>query len=418
MDPRKPSETDNKETTILTGCTPDCGGRCVLRAHVKDGVMVRVESDEGKDLHLRACARGRASRQRVYAPDRLKFPMKRVGDRGEGKFMQISWDEALDTVAMELKRIKATYGSAAILYIGNSGSWGLLHGHTLAERLLNMFGGCTGQWGVISCEGPLFASLVTYGGFNTGNTPDDFLNSRMIVLWGWNPVDSSRADTPFLMRAKKAGARIVSVDPRYTSSAALLADKWIPIRPGTDAAMLIAMAYVIISEGLQDQAFIDTYTVGFDQYRRYVLGEEDGLARTPNWAEAITGVPAAVIADLARDYAKMKPAALVAGWGLGRTMYGEQSHRASAVLAAITGNVGIHGGYPGSRGFLGHLPSLPLLSLPGGRCVLPLEDNPVAQGGPPTPFNSTYWRNSGINVCKLADAMLQGEAGGYHADLK
>ena len=272
----------------------------MLKVHVKDGMIVRIESDEGEDLHLRVCPKGRAYRQRVYAPDRLKFPMKRVGARGEGKFERISWDEALDTVASELKRVKATYGSSAILYMAVDGTLGLLHGRVAAERLLNIFGGCTTHWGALSFEGSYFGSAVTYGSFLTANTPDDFINSRMIVLWGFNPVESSRATTPFLMQAKDAGARIVCVDPRFNRSAAILANQWIPIRPGTDTAMLIAMAYVIIAEGLQDQAFIDTYTVGFERYREYVLGEEDGIAKTPAWAEAIAGVPAAVIADLAR----------------------------------------------------------------------------------------------------------------------
>lgn len=418
MDSQKRGRADDQVRTIPTSCTPDCGGKCLLKVHVKNGVIVRTESDEGEDLHLRPCARGRASRQRVHAPDRLTFPMKRVGARGEGKFERISWDEALDTVARELKRVKATYGPSAILYIGQSGSFGLLHGRTAAERLLYLFGGCTNHWGMISCEGPAFASAVTYGFFTTGNTPDDFLNSRMIILWGWNPVEAQRATAPFLKRAKDAGARIVCVDPRFNCSASLLADQWVPIRPGTDAAMLIAMAYVIITEGLQDQAFINTYTVGFDRYKDYVLGDEDGIAKTPAWAEAITGVPAAAIADLARDYARMKPAALVAGWGPGRTAYGEQYHRASAVLAAITGNVGIHGGYPGIVGSLGYMPAQPTLPVPWGCCVMPMGDNPAAHRALPTPFNSWYYSDSGIHHCKVADAILRGKAGGYHTDLK
>ena len=418
MASRKRSRADGKVRTILTGCTCDCGGRCALKVHVKGGVIVRVENADGVPLHLRACARGRAYRQREHAPDRLKYPMKRVGARGEGKFERISWDEALDTVARELKRVKATYGPSAILYIGQSGTFGLLHGRTAAERLLYLFGGCTNHWGMISCESPAFASAVTYGLFTTGNTPDDFINSRLIILWGWNPVEAQRSTAPSLKQAKDAGARIVCVDPRYHNSAALLADQWIPIRPGTDAAMLIAMAYVIITEGLQDQAFIDTYTVGFDRYKDYVLGKEDGIAKTPAWAEAISGVPAAVIADLTREYARMKPAALVAGWGPGRTAYGEQYHRASAVLAAITGNVGLHGGYPGIVGSLGYMPAQPTLPIPWGCCIMPLGDNPAAHSAPSTPFNSWYYSTTGIHNCKTGDAILRGKAGGYHTDLK
>ena len=423
MPSRKRSKADDKVRTVLTSCTCDCGGRCTLKVHVKGGMIVRVENADAASevLHLRGCARGFAYRQRVYGSDRLKYPMRRVGARGEGKFERISWDEALDTVAGELKRVKATYGPAAIFYITvGAGSNSMLHGPAATERLLNLFGGCTKNWAVISCEGSIFAAQATYGGFITANTPDDYINSRLIILWGWNPVEALRSNAPFLKRAKDAGARIVCVDPRYHLSAAFLANQWIPIRPSTDAAMLIAMACVIIKEGLQDQAFIDAYTVGFDRYKDYVLGKEDGIAKTPAWAEAITGVPAATIADLARDYARMKPAALVAGWGPGRTAYGEQYHRASAVLAAITGNVGIHGGYPGIVASLGYTPAQPLLPIPGTSypCVFPLGDNPAEHPAPLTPFNSWFYSTSGIHICKIADAILRGKAGGYHTDLK
>jgi len=417
MTSKELGKRDDNVRIVYTSCTHDCGGRCLLKVHVKNGVIVRIESDDGEKPEVRACARGRAYRQRVHAPDRLKFPMRRVGARGEGKFERISWEEALDKVASELKRVKASYGLSAILYIGIDGSLGLLHWQGAALRLLNMFGGCTTHWGIVSFEGSWVAAQVTYGTVLTSNTPDDFLNSRLIILWGWNPADTrwNSSTTPLLKRAKDAGAKIVSVDPRYTNSAAILADQWIPIRPGTDAAMLIAMTYVIIVEGLQDQAFIDTYTVGFERYRDYVLGEEDGTAKTPAWAEAITGVPATSITNLARDYASLKPAALVTGFGPGRSAYGEQYQRAAMVLAAITGNVGIHGGHPANLGLVAYPPAVP-------SGFLSVKRNPVALEAPPDkdriPYAPTYPSASEIHISKVSDAILRGRDGGYYSDPK
>ncbi|MFH1087207.1 MAG: molybdopterin-dependent oxidoreductase, partial [Chloroflexota bacterium] len=333
------------EQVVFTGCGVDCGGRCVLRVHLRDGRITRVETDDGEEPQYRACARGRAARQSVYSPDRLRFPLKRVGERGQGRFERISWDEALDTVAAGLKRVKETCGPAAILYRG-SGPNGVFHNNRPAFRLLNMFGGCTTTWGNISNGASIFASMASYGTMSTGNTRDDLVNSRLILMWGWNPACTIwDTNTPFdIIKAREAGARIVCIDPRFTDSAALFADRWIPIRPATDVAMLLAMAYVMIEEGLCDQKFLNAYTIGFDKFRDYVMGTEDGLARTPAWAESITGVSATTIESLAREYAASRPAALIAGWAPGRTAYGEQYHRAAIALAAMTGNIGIHGG--------------------------------------------------------------------------
>ena len=133
--------------------------------------------------------------------------------------------------------------------------------------------------------------------------------------------------TYHLLRAKESGARIVCVDPRYHDSAALLADRWIPIRPGTDTAMMVSMAYVMIKENLHDRAFLDTYTLGFDAFRDYVMGLEDGIEKTPAWAEAITGVEASTMEALAREYAVTRPAALMDCQGPARSAMGEQYNR-------------------------------------------------------------------------------------------
>lgn len=397
---------------IPTACLHDCGGRCPLKVHVQDGVIVRIEGDD----KLRACLRGRSLRQRVYHPDRLKYPMKRAGERGEGRFERVSWDEALDTIARQLTRVKEEYGNTAIFYSGG-GSSAILHNRRAGFRLLNRFGGCTTVRGNVSNESSIFASISTYGTMSTGNSRDDLLNSRFIVMWGWNPAETiwDTGTSYWLVQAKEAGAKIVCVDPRYTDTAAAFASQWIPIYPGTDAAMLIAMAYVIIREGWQDQKFLDKNSVLFDRYKTYVMGTKDGVPKTPGWAEPITGVPAATIEQLAREYALTKPAALIATWAPGRTPYGEQYHRAAIALAAMTANVGLHGG--NAAGWEWAYPST--LRMHG----LPVGKNPVMEGVPPHEFHLPHPSapnpsGARIHNARIWDAILQGKQGGYPADIK
>jgi len=400
----------------------------LFRVHVRDGVITRIESDDEGKPPYRACLRGRAYRQRVYHPDRLKSPMKRVGARGEDNFVPISWDEALDTVADEMKRVYDTYGPQAVMMLASAGDIVSLHHSPGFDSLLNMLGGYSNIWGSFSFEGGLFAEYTTYGTTYTRNTRDDLLNSRLIIMWGWNPAETIQ-DTPtswILAEAKEREATIVCVDPRFTNSAAAFADQWIPVRPGTDAAMLIAMAYVMISQNLQDQSFLDTYTVGFERYKEYVLGAEDSVPKTPSWAEAITGVPAATIEQLAKTYATMKPAALIAGIGPGRTAYGEQYHRAAMVLAAMTGNIGIHGGDAAGRSYAA-IASFPFLGAHVGITPEPVP-NPLQFGipnrkyAPSAYYSDPFWgfatARGLVNRIKAADAILKGRSGGYPADYK
>ena len=390
----------------------------MLRAHVRDGRIVRIETDNGDQPQIRACSRGRAYRQRVYSPDRLKYPMRRTGERGEGRFERISWDEALDIVASQLKRVKRSYGNSAIFLAAGSGNQGMLHGPVPVIKMLLQFGGFTREWGAASYEGPLFASMATYGTLRTGNSREDLLDSRLVIMWGWNPANTIQdPETSFVLaRVREKGARIVVLDPRFTDSAAAFAHQWVPIRPGTDTAMLNAMAYVIVKENLQDQAFIDRYTTGFDSYRDHLFGVDDGIPKSPGWAEEITTVPSRVIVKLARDYATMKPAALIAGWGPARSAMGEQYSRAANVLTSITGNIGINGGY--ASGFMRAYSSRETSSGTFG------SGNPVERGAPPRK-DSLYRLRGGTNPTsarihgsKVFDAMLKGRAGGYPADLK
>jgi anaerobic dimethyl sulfoxide reductase subunit A len=407
---------DGKDRIVHTVCNSHCGGTCDFKVHVREGKIIRIESVPDDDGHTSMCLRGHAYRQRVYSPDRLLHPLKRTGPRGSGEFTRISWEEALDTVAGEMKRIKTEYGNAALLHFCSMCDPHLLH-HVLAfHSLLCSFGGYTAPWGYISCEASAFAKGVTFGKSSkirySGHTPEEYLESRLIIMWGWNPATTEMGSNMSLSlaRAKEGGARIIAVDPRHTDSAAAFADQWIPIRPGTDAAVMLAMAYVIIEENLQDQHFIDRYTAGFDKFREYVLGLEDGVAKTPQWAEAIGGVKAATIADLARDYACEKTSVLGASFGPGRSAFGEEYHRMTAALEAITGKLRREHYAPTVKDF-GFLPPFPFLP------------NPVEEGVPPR-WNALPSRgpsvnsSARVNVSSLTDAILKGKAGGYPADYK
>jgi len=200
-----------EEKIVPTICNSHCGGACLLRVHVKDGVITRIESDDGEEPQFRACLRGRAYRQRVYAPGRLKYPMKRIGKRGEGKFERISWDEALEKVAGELERVRNTYGPESIIYFSSAGDIHAFHHFPLLHRLFCMAGGYTSVWGFISFEGGVFAEAVTYGTFiGTSNTRDDLINSRLIIIWGWDPANTVQGTNTswYLAQAKERGLKL------------------------------------------------------------------------------------------------------------------------------------------------------------------------------------------------------------------
>ncbi len=394
---KKIINSDSQSKVVTTSCYYDCGGRCILKVYVDEGKITRISTEEGPMPGLKACPRGLAQKEVVYAKDRLRQPLKRVGPRGSGKFKPLPWGEALDTVAQELQRVKDQYGATSTFLMDYVGSMSPLHGFQKAgRRFFALFGGCTTWWGSTSFEAARFASLATFGTDFTGDSRDNFLHSKLIIMWGWNPVVTRFGpDTiHYLSKAKKAGAKIICVDPRYTISAKALAEQWLPIKPGTDAALLIAMAYVMIGEDLYDHHFIETYTVGFEKFKDYVVGVDDGIPKTPRWAEAITGVPAKTIKQLARDYATIKPAALYASWAPGRTAFGEQYHRAASTLAAMTGNIGITGGH--AAGGVGHIPLGKL------RKTLPVPEIP----------------NPVVHIANIYDALLEGKRGGYPSDIK
>ncbi|KGQ13245.1 Putative dimethyl sulfoxide reductase chain ynfE [Beauveria bassiana D1-5] len=366
---------DNKDKVVWGACSVNCGSRCALRLHVRDEEVYWVETDNtGLDSYgdhqVRACLRGRSIRRRINHPERLNYPMKRVGKRGEGKFERISWDEALEIVSLSLKQTVEKYGNEAV-YINYSS--GVVGGNitrsspyaSLVARLMNCYGGFLSHYGTYSTAQIACAMPYTYGS-NDGNSTSDIENSKLVVLFGNNPAETRMSGggiTYYLEQAReRSNARMIVIDPRYTDTAAGREDEWIPIRPGTDAALVAGLAHVMIVENLVDQPFLDKYCLGYDEktlpadaprnghYKAYILGQgDDGIEKTPQWAYAITGIPADRIIKLAREISGAKPAYIAQGWGPQRQANGELTSRAIAMLPILTGNVGINGGNSGAH---------------------------------------------------------------------
>ncbi len=371
----EPYPRDDDLTTVVTSCAHNCGSRHMLVAHKKGDVIVRLSTDNGtyqgdaygtdteEKPQLRACLRGRSYRVRLYSPERLLYPMKRVGKRGEGKFKRISWDQALSEISERMVYLRDKYGPTALLDQAYAGaSYGVLHKSDQIEglqaRFLGMFGCRTNSWSVPSYQGTTSSSRWTFGTIQDGNEDDAYAHTKLMIMWGWNPAYTFHGGNTFyyLRMAKQRGCKFVVIDPQYTDSAAAYDAWWIPIRPNTDAAMMAGMAYYIFDKGLQDQAFIDRFVQGMDagtmpdwakgqeSFKDYILGVSDGVPKTPEWASEICGVPAADIIKLADMYATTKPAALKASWAPGRAAFGEQYNRMAAALQAMTGNIGVLGG--------------------------------------------------------------------------
>jgi anaerobic selenocysteine-containing dehydrogenase/Fe-S-cluster-containing dehydrogenase component len=299
---------------------------------VENGRITRIEGDPlNPATGGRVCVKGLSYARRVVSPDRLLHPLRRTA---AGQFEPVSWNAALDDIAERLDRIRRAQGPEAVLYYEASGSHGALG--RLAMAFWHQFGGCTLTYGDLCWPAGLEATRLTYGA-NLHNHPRLTADSRFILVWGHNPAETNVHQWRLVLDAQQRGARLAVVDPRSTDTTDA-ADVHLQPRPGTDAALALGLARAIVDEGLEDRAFLAAHAAGADSY----------LARLRDYpldrVASITGVPEEDIRDLAREYARTRPALLIAGFGLQRNHHAGQTMRAVALLPALTGNVGVAGG--------------------------------------------------------------------------
>jgi len=339
------SARSKKET--VPGICGICPGGCGVNIELVDGKIESISPIKGHPAGV-VCVRGLHAKEIVYSKDRLKYPLLRTGERGEGKFNRIGWDEALDRISDALQKVKREFGAEAVMSYFGRGSFD--------NNLTDLFGArgmpCQGVSGFLFPFGSpngtgcssvcyvsygIFASLSTIGA-QMESTFADFDKADLILLWGANPpTDSPPSRVKKILDAKKRGARVIAID-HMRSDIAKLADQWVGVRSGTDGALALSMINVIVNEHLYDKAFVRNWTKGFEDLRQYVQ------QFPPEKAETITRVPRETIAALARGIAQAKGASLVMYTGLEYTNSGVQTIRSVLSLWAITGNVDVPGG--------------------------------------------------------------------------
>lgn len=317
-------------------CPHDCPDTCATITEVQDGRAVKFYADKGHPVTRGwLCAKVRPYLERVYSPERLLYPLRRVGPKGGGQWERISWDEAVAEIAARWQAIIAEHGPAAILPYSYSGTLGLVQTAVTDARLWGRMG-ASGLDRAICCAGSHAAVAATLGARHSADYAD-VANSELVLIWGHNPATSGPHFMPFLREAQKRGTYVVVVDPRRTVTARS-ADEHIQPRPATDAALALGMIHVIFSEGLHDEPWLEANSVGWRELR------ERAAAYPPERAAEITGVPAETIIGLARRYATAKPALLKTADGVQRHQNGGQTFRALLCLPAVVGQYGVRGG--------------------------------------------------------------------------
>jgi anaerobic selenocysteine-containing dehydrogenase len=322
--------------TVRGACPHDCPDTCAWLVTVEDGKATRLVGDPDHPITRGGlCAKVNPYLERVYSPERVLHPLRRVGAKGEGRFERITWEGALAEIAVRLRATIERDGAEAVLPFSYLGTIGLIQGSSLDRRFFARLGATRLVRAV--CGGAGSAGVTAVNGASLGMLPQDLERSRFIIIWGGNPIVTNLHNWPHIRKAKANGATVVAIDPVRTRTAAA-ADWHIAARPGSDAALALGMLRVILDEGMDDAEYVANFTTGCDDLRERLAD-----LSTERAAE-LTGIPAEEIAELARAYATTRPAAIRLLIGMEHRANGAAAYRAIAMLPAVTGAWRDHGG--------------------------------------------------------------------------
>jgi anaerobic selenocysteine-containing dehydrogenase len=451
------------ESVMFGGCSCNCAGTgCVFEYRVKNGVLTAVGPDQGHhpnmgmedqvmtqqefdwgEINKRGCPIGYGWVDHLYSPDRVLYPIARAPGtaRGAGQWVRVSWTDAINTISTNMKQLKDKYGPFFLLNPYGSTTGG-------ADTVFSIYGAGSMGYGLCSDDvgritGP-FSGLTGFSfSVSPGNDiPDALRYSKVMILLGMSHFTThyggSGWESGWYRRlAREKGTPIIQIDPKYTWDAEVGADQWIPIKPGTDCSLLFAMSYVILTENLYDPTYWPQWmrAIDFQAQADYILGKGgkgvpfpdqnlpgyqvtgfapdytnyDTIPKTPEWAETITGIPAATIRELARLYGKTKPGILMRHYGVTRKSYGEYTLKMALWLAIITGNApGVHGGF-GSNGTSNKTGGVSLGTLPRASAALSGASTQVYTS--PTFYRAYHWWKAvsyGVRVLNNGPSVLKG----------
>ncbi len=316
---------------IRTACSLDCWDACSIEVTMDGDEIIKIQGDPSNPITKGfICQKGIQHIERVLSPNRLTSPLKKI----DHHWVSISWDDAINEIALKLKEIKENYGSSSLIHYKDYGHGGLLK--NIDTAFFNGYGGATSHKGSLCWSAGIAAQKSDFG-TSLSHNPEDHLNSKTIIIWGRNPVDTNVHLVPFLKKAKEKGANIVVIDPIKTSTAQI-STHYYQVHPEGDGFLALAMAKLIIEQKLYDKTFINNYSNGFHSYLEYV--ESFDLNDLINKA----GLSLESVKELTDLYAKKKPSSIILGYGLQRYYNGGKNIRLIDALAALTGNIGIPGG--------------------------------------------------------------------------